>query len=118
MQKVNQLNGISQFLRENKVDIKQITSLVAKKVSKKTIQKYMSSAKRPDCTGLCSQQFNIDMGSCENVFMFELAGAIIAGGLSGGMAGSLGFIIATASYMDCESTTFGSFDTCSQGCGL
>jgi len=78
----------------------------------------MSSAKRPDCTGLCSQQFNIDMGSCENVFMFELAGAIIAGGLSGGMAGSLGFIIATASYMDCESTTFGSFDTCSQGCGL
>jgi len=106
------------YIADQRLDAGRISKIVARRITEKVFRQRFSAAKTPDCAGLCSQQFNIDMVSCENTLALEIGATLVAGAISGGMVGAGGFIFAVGTYFNCESTAFASFDVCSMNCGM
>lgn len=109
---------LAKYMADQHLDVAHISKLIARKITEKVYQRRFSTAKMPDCAGLCSQQFNIDIESCENALALEIGATLAAGVLAGGMVGAGGFIFAVGTYFNCESTAFLSFDVCSMNCGM
>ncbi|SEJ44244.1 hypothetical protein SAMN05216327_110157 [Dyadobacter sp. SG02] len=104
---------LSKSFEDQNLDVEHISKLVAEKITEKMYQNRFGTANMPHCAGLCSQQLNIDMESCENALALEIGATLVAGAISVGMVRAGGFIFAVGTYFNCESTAFASFDVCS-----
>lgn len=109
---------LAKCIVDQQLDAARISKLIARRITEKVYQKRFGAAKMPDCAGLCSQQFNIDMESCENELALDIGASLVAGAISGGMAGAGGLIISVGMYFNCESTAFMTLEVCSMNCGM
>lgn len=109
---------LAKCIADQHLDVGRIAKLVARRITEKVYQRRFGAAKTPDCAGLCSQQFNIEMESCENELALEIGASLVAGAISGGMAGAGGLIISVGMYFNCESTAFMTLEVCSMNCSM
>ncbi|KQS23880.1 hypothetical protein [Dyadobacter sp. Leaf189] len=113
---IREFQKIAQYLETEKVNTNSFAHMLVKQISIKSLNKRFANMKFPNCPGMCSQQFNIDMASCENELVLEIGGSLAAGIISGGMAGAAGLIVSVSLYFNCENTAFDTLGTCSAGC--
>jgi len=67
---------------------------------------------KSDCLGVCSQQYNVDIEACDLGLAIGVAGAVLGGAMSAGMAGAGIWMTVAAGYLVCENAAIGSLDTC------
>ena len=116
---MTQFQQLGQTLKSRGANLNNASSLIANNISKMSRASYFSNLRtdvKPDCAGLCSQQFNIDEETCTNDFSLAIGVGLALGEFSGGLAGSLAFIYAIASYNNCENASFNSHSTCIDNC--